>query len=282
MKLLATRLALVAAVLAPAALSAQAAAAGAAPATNVLTIYRESVKPGKDDAHNAHENAWARAVAATKSPTPFLAVTAMSGPDENWYISGFADWADWEKTNKANDDNAPLTAVNKQFSAPESEYLNDGRMMVLRRRADLSYGSGDIAHSRYLVVTRVSTRPGHTAEYVENRLKVKAANESVNAPDKYTMWQAAAGAPAGTFFILRVVKSLAELDPDTTSNRAAYMAALGDSTVLQKLTANQAAAIISSETDVFAFAPEQSIPFPAWVTADPGFWKRKAAPKKTP
>lgn len=281
MKRFVARLSLVLTVVAPAALGAQ--AAPAAPEFKVLTVYRESVKPGKGDAHEAHENAWARAVAATKSPTPFLAVTAMSGATENWYMSPYADWADLEKSNKANADNAALVAVNKQYTAPEADYLSDGRMMVLTFREDLSYGGpADLAASRYFVVTRVSIRPGHNAEYEENRRMVKAAHESVKAADKYSMWQAVAGAPAGTFFTIAALKSLAELDQSATIHGTAYLAALGDSTARMKMTANQSAAIVSAQTDIFAFAPQQSVPPPAWVTADPGYWQRKAAPKKTP
>lgn len=42
-------------VLAPAGLGAQ--AAPATPVFNVLTVYRETVKPGKAAAHDAHESA---------------------------------------------------------------------------------------------------------------------------------------------------------------------------------------------------------------------------------
>ena len=80
MKLFAGRLALTLAALAPAGLGAQ--AAPAAPTFNVLTVYRETVKPGKGVAHDAHEGAWARAQAAAKGPG-FLAMTAMSGSPES-------------------------------------------------------------------------------------------------------------------------------------------------------------------------------------------------------
>jgi hypothetical protein len=34
-------------------------------------------------------------------------------------------------------------------------------------------------------------------------------------------------------------------------------------------------AIISSQVDLFAFAPQQSQPPAEWLKADPGFWARK-------
>ena len=266
--------------MAPAALTAQ--GTPAAPVYNVLTVYRETVKPGKNAAHDAHENAWARALAAAKSPTPFLAMTAMSGSPENWYMSAYPTWADYEKANQASE-SAALAAIGKQFGSQEGEYLSDGRGMVLTFRQDLSYGGpADLAASRYFTVTRVSVRPGHDAEYEESRKLIKAAHESAKLTDKYSVWQATAGAPTGTFFVFVARKSLSEIDEGATIHGDAYRAALGGPEAQKKLAANAAAAIISSQMDHFAFAPQQSMAPAEWVTADPGFWKHKPAPKKTP
>ncbi len=280
MRQFAGRLSLVLTALAPAALGAQ--AMPAAPVSNVLTIYRETVKPGKSSAHDDHENAWAGAMLAAKAPVPMLAMTAMSGAPENWYMSAYPTWADYEKANKAGESPA-LAAIGKRFSSMEGDFLSDGRGMVLTRRADLSYGApADLAASRYFTVTRVSVRPGHNDEYEENRKMVKAAHESAKLADSYTMWQSSAGAPAGTYFILVARKSLTEIDEGAAIHGPAYQAALGGMEAQKKMNANAAAAIISSQTDHFAFSPQQSIPPAEWVTADPGYWKRKAAPKKMP
>ncbi len=280
MRHIAGRLSLALTALAPAALGAQ--TAPAAQVNNVLTVYRETVKVGKGAAHDAHEDAWARAVVAAKAPAPMLAMTAMTGAPENWYMSAYPTWADYEKANKANESSA-LAAIQKQYSSLEGEYLTDGRLMVLTFRGDLSYGGpADLPASRYFSVTRISVRPGQNAGYEENRKMVKAAHESAKLTDKYSMWQAASGAPAGTYFLFVARKSLGEIDEGASIHGEAYQAALGGPEAQKKMTANAAAAIISSQTDNFAFAPQQSIPPPEWVTADPAFWKHKPATKKTP
>lgn len=280
MRLFAGRLSLAVTMLAPAALGAQ--AAPEAPVFNVLTVFRETVKPGKGSAHDAHESAWARAVAAAKPPTPYIAMTAMSGSPETWYMSAYPTWADYEKANKAYESPA-LTAISKQYSASEGEYLSDGRGMVLTFRSDLSYGGpANLPASRYFSVTRISVRPGHNAEYEENRKLVKAAHESAKLKDKYSMWQVSAGAPAGTYFLFVARTSLSEIDEGAAIHGEAYQAALGGPEGQKKLNANAAAAIISSQTDHFAFAPQQSVAPADWVTADPAFWKLKSATKKTP
>jgi len=280
MRHFAGRLSLALAALVPAALGAQ--ATPAAPVFNVLTVYRETVKPGKTAAHDAHEDNWARAMVAAKAPAPMLAMTAMSGAPENWYMSAYPTWADYEKANKANESPA-LAAIQKQYSSMEGEYLSDGRLMVLTFRADLSFGGpADLPASRYFSVTRITVRPGQNAAYEENRKMVKAAHETAKLTDKYSMWQAAAGAPAGTYYLFVARKSLGEIDEGAAIHGDAYLAALGGPEAQKKMAANQAAAIISSQADHFAFAPQQSIAPAEWVTADPGYWKLKPATKRTP
>jgi hypothetical protein len=278
MKTLTRTISVVLGVIVPVALLAQAAAVP--PAYNVLTVYRETVKPGKSSAHDAHEVAWAGALVAAKNPNGFLAITAMTGPAENWYISPFATWAEYEKSNGASEAPA-LAAIQKRYASVEGEYLTDGRMMILTSMPDLSYGGpADLAASRYFSVTRITVRPGHTAEYEEIRRIVKAAHERAKLTDRFSIWRVAAGVPTGTYYQFVARKSLGEIDEGAAIHGAAYQTALGGPDGQKKLDALAASAIISSQTDQFAFAPQQSIPPPEWTTADPGFWARKPLPAK--
>ena len=263
----------------PVALLAQ--AATVPPTFNVITVFRETVKPGKASAHDAHEIAWAGAVAAAKPPNGFLAASAMTGPAENWYLSPYGTWADYEKANKANEASPALAAIQKRYASMEGEYLSDGRMMVLTAAPELSYGEpADLGASRYFSVTRVTVRPGHNAEYEESRRIIKAAHQSAKLKDSFSIWRVAAGVPAGTYYQFVARKSLGEIDEGAAIHGAAYQAALGGPDGQKKLDALAASAVITSQVDHFAFAPQQSIPPPEWVKADPGFWARKPLPVK--
>ncbi len=261
---------------APAAIRAQTAPM---PPNNVFSIFRESVKVGKGHAHNAHETAWARALAASKNSDPFVAMTSLTGPNEIWYMAAYPTWEEYQKSlDRVN------AAVDKQYRPAEADYLNDSRGMTLRPRAELGYGGPvDLPNMRYVSVTRISVRPGHTSEYEEARKLVKAAHEAAHLTDSYSMWEVTSGAPSGTFYLLVPRKSLAEIDAGATIHGAAYMAALGGDSGQKKLAALTASAVISLQTDHFEFTPSQSDPPPAWITANPGFWKPKApAPKRMP
>jgi hypothetical protein len=253
------------------------------PTTNVLSIYRESVKVGKGPAHDSHETAWAGALVAAKSPNKFIAATALTGPSEIWYIAAYPLWTDYEKANATALSTPGLAAIAKQYVPAESDYLSDARQMTLRPRTELGYGGpADLPNMRYLSVTRVSIRPGHTAEYEEARRMIKAAHEAAHLSDRFSVWEATSGAPAGTFFTFVARKTLAELDSTAAVHGTAYTAAMGGDEGQKKLAALNAGAIISQQTDIFEFTPSQSVPPDEWVTANPGFWKRKAPAKKTP
>lgn len=253
------------------------------PANNVLSIYRESVKAGKGPAHDAHETAWAGALVAAKSPNRFIAATALTGPSEIWYIAAYPGWADLEKANATAISNPALAAIQKQYVPAESEYLNDARQMTLRPRAELSYGGpGDLPNTRYLSVTRISVRPGHTAEFEEARKMIKAAHEAAKLTDHFSVWESTSGALGSTFYTFVARKTLAELDSAAALHGAAYTAALGGEEGQKKLAALIGGAVVNQETDHFEFTPSQSVPPDEWVTANPGFWKRKAPAKKTP
>lgn len=275
------RILLTLAALAPVALGAQ--AAPPQPASNVLIVFRETVKPGKGTQHDAHEVAWVNALATAKYPIPMLAARATTGANETWYMSAYPTWAAYEQATNAVGANPAWAAIEKQYSAKEDEFLGDGRAMVLERRDDLSYGPpANLSASRYFSITRISVRPGHSAEYEENRKMIKAAHEAARMSDGFSLWEVRTGAPLGTFYAIVARKSLAELDSGAMTHGAAYQAALGGAEAQKKMQANTASAVISSESNNFAFVPSQSLPPAEWIAADPGFWKRTPVVKKAP
>jgi hypothetical protein len=269
-----------AALVLPAIAGAQSAAASAS--APILTIFRETVKPGKDAAHTKWETSWSRALEAAKSQSHFIAMTAMSGPNEVWFASTYPSLADMQKVNEANDANAANAAVQEKYGPAESDYLQDGRQIILTLRPDLSYSTGrPISEMRFMTAQRILVRPGHTAEFVEARTAVKAAHEKAKLPDGYSVYQVTSGMPAGTFYLFAGRKSLTELDDNTkTHSDPAYQAALGADWT-KRNAALVAAYETSTETDIFAMNPAMSSAPKEWIAADP-YWKPKAAAKKAP
>jgi hypothetical protein len=238
----------------------------------ILTITRESVKPGRGPAHDKLESDWARAQVGAKSNYHFLAIRSITGPRETWFLSGFPSWTEYTRAAKAYDDSPALAAIDARMAPQESEMLTDARTMVLQLRDDLSYGQGSLPDMRFLSISRVSVRPGHNAEFVDQRKIVKAAHESAHVTDSYSVYEATAGAPAGTFFIFVPRKSLSEIDDAETVHGAAYLAAMGGDEGRKSAAAAAANYLLSSQTDHFAFLPKQSMVSANWAKSDPSYW----------
>ena len=171
------------------AVSPTARAQSEAPAPNpyrVLYVSRESVKPGKVGAHNKLEAQWAKAAADAKMPLGILALSAITGPREIWFVSGFPSYAEFSRMGKAMDDLAALSAVSARMEPQEGDLLSDARGMTLQVREDLSYGTGpSLATMRFFSITRASVRPGHVSEFEDARKMIKQAHETAKVSDSF-------------------------------------------------------------------------------------------------
>jgi hypothetical protein len=245
----------------------------------ILFVHRESVKPGKGDAHDKLESEWARSLAAAKMPVSALALSSMTGPRETWFVSGFPSHAEYTRLFRAYQTIPALPAISTRLDPQEADLVGDARGMVLQAREDLSYGAvANLPRMRYFTISRISVRPGHGPEFEEARKLVKQAHETARATDSYSVYQATAGAPAGTFFIFVPRKSLAELDDEAKVHGPEYRAALGGDEGRKKMAAMTANFLISSQTDHFAFVPSQSIVNADWAKEDPTYWKLQSTP----
>jgi hypothetical protein len=246
----------------------------------VIVIGREVVKPARNAAHAKNEVAWARAGEAAKYPDTYVAMNAMSGPNESWFIYTYPSMAEWEKLNREGEGNAALNAVNERYAALDADMLNNIATTVAGLRDDLSYNNGRLFTScRYMTVARVVVRIGHGQEFADARRMVKAAAEKSKAPQWIAVYQVAFGAPAGTYLVMSCQTSLAELDTD--SEGPAFAEALGGPDVVKKLRDLRASFQSSVDAQIFAFAPQMSVVPKEWGAAD-AFWKPKALPKKAP
>ena len=241
----------------------------------VLTIIREFVKPGKAGmVHEKAESAFVQAFARAKWPTHYLAVTSLSGKTRALFLVGYDSFAAWEKDNQATEKNAALSQALDRAGVADGELLSgvDGGTFVYREDYSLR-APVDIAHMRYFELSVFHVKPGHDKDWDEGMKLVMAAYEKI--PDiHWACFQAVYGAPEGTFLFFTPIKSLAETDWMLTQNKQ-FEAAMGEG--MKRLRELSAAAIESSETNLFQFAPKMSYVSEEWIKADPDFWKPKAA-----
>jgi hypothetical protein len=241
----------------------------------VLVIIREFLKPGKAGmTHEKSESAFVQAFARADWPTHYLAVDSMSGKTRALFLVGYDSLAAWEKDNRATAKNAALSAALDRATVADGNLLDAVDQGVFTYNEAYSLGAGvNIAQMRYFEIEVFRVRPGHHKDWDEAVKLVKAAYEKAFPDAHWAVFQNVYGAPGGTYLVFTPMKSLAEADQMMGEDKkfAAAMGAEG----MKRLSELSAAAIAFNETNLFEFNPRMSYPSPAWVKADPQFWKPK-------
>jgi hypothetical protein len=242
----------------------------------VLTVTREYTKPGKSGTpHEKTESAFVQAMMHAKWPTHYLAVESLSGKNRALFLTGYDSFAAWEKDTLATQKNTTLSAALDRAWAADGELLSetDGGTFAFREEYSLR-PEVDIAHMRYFEISRFEVKQGHDKDWDEIVKLVTEAYKKI--PDAHwATYSSVYGNPDTTYIVFNPMKSLAEVDKNFAANKD-FEAAMGEKG-MKKLNELSAAAIESSQTNLFAFNPRMSYPADEWVKADPDFWKAKAA-----
>lgn len=242
----------------------------------VLTVFREYTKPGKSGmAHEKTESMFVQAMKQAKWPTHYLAVESLSGQSRALFFTGYDSFAAWEKDTRATQKDKALAAALDHAAAVDGELLSEVDSAALVFREDYSLRPEvDIAHMRYFEISRFQVKQGHDKDWDEIVKLVTAAYKKI--PDAHwATYSAVYGFPDGTYIIFNPMKSAAEIDKNFAAGKD-FEAVMGEEG-MKKLAALSAAAIESSQTNLFAFNPRMSYPADEWVKADPEFWTPKAA-----
>jgi len=176
---------------------------------------------------------------------------------------------------------AGARALFQQFS----DTLESSRSEIRQRRLDLSYNppADSAAYMQLLGKTRwirsiiVRVRPGHAAEFEAMMKEINAAAQKSNMPGMRWVSQVTAGGNPGTYYITRLMTSLAELDQSTSIREM-----LGEEGYerFQKVNAEAVAGV---DYVLYRVVPELSNLPPEVAAVAPEFWNPKpkaAAPPK--
>jgi hypothetical protein len=242
----------------------------------VLTVFREFVKPGRGGmVHEKSESAFVQALARAKWPTHYLAVGSLSGKPRVLFLTGFDSFEAWEKDINATNNNPTLSAALDRAGFADGDLLSDVDAGAMVYREDYSLRAAvDIAHMRYFEISVWHVRPGHEKDWDDLVKLVMGAYNKI--PDvHWACYEAVYGQEGGTYIVFTPMKSAAEIDRAFLQSKQ-FRDAMGEDG-MKKLGELSAAAIESSQSNLFAFNPKMSYVSDEWVKADPDFWKPKAA-----
>ncbi len=247
----------------------------------VLSIFREDIKPARGAAHEKVETGYVRAAQKAKWPVYYIAMTAVYGGSDAWFLTGYDSFAALQKDHENAEKNTQFAADNERMDALDAEFRTSQRSIVCVLNEELSYGSSvDISQMRFFSVNTVRVRPGHDQEYREARKILVDALKKANADAHSAVYSVTAGMPSGTYLLFTSRKSLAELDPNPAMGKAVQDAMGEDNTKKrQKLLAES---VISTETSIYAFSPKMSYVPKEWAKTGGDFWTPKPPPPPRP
>jgi hypothetical protein len=244
---------------------------------SVLRIDREFLKPGKSGStHDRSESAFVKAMRNAKSPEYYIAMDSMSGKHRALYFTGYDSFAEMEKDALDDQKNAAFSAAIDHAEVADGDLLDSSDQSSWVYRPDQSLNqTGGLVGIRYFEIEVFQIKPGHEADWDEAVKLVKAAYAQV--PDAHwAMYQNVFGREQPAYLVIIPRKSMSEVDAGFQQG-AKFMAAMG-ADGMKKLSELSAAAIGSSETNIFAINPRQSYMMEDLTKADPDFWRPKAAP----
>ena len=256
--------------------------APAAKPPRLLVITREFIKPGKaGTAHEKTESAFVQAMARAKWPTHYLAMQSLSGKPRALFFTHYDSYEAWDNDAKATEKNTVLSAALDRANEADGALLDSSDQNVFTYNEGLSlHPLSDISHMRLLEIWVAHVRPGHDKEWEDLNKMYRAAYEKAVPTGHWAVYEAAYGAPNGTYIYLTARKTASELDRGPQEDKA-VQAALGEEG-MKKVDELFAASVESSETQLFAFSAAMSYPPDEWVKADPDFWKPKPAAAPAP
>jgi hypothetical protein len=244
---------------------------------NLIQITREEVKAGHNAMHSAFEAGWPAAYAKAKSPTYYLAMVSMTGPNEAWYISPYASHAALGESMKFESDDKALSAELARLQRGDADHINSVRTIHAAARTDLSYGAfPDMGLARYWEITTFRVRPGYEEAFA-NVAKVYAAAAKRAAPNmSWRTYEVMAGIPGPTFLVFSSVQAFADFDRGMQDGMAIGKSFTPEEQ--QMMEKFGSSGLINAETQRFRLDPVQSYADAATKAKDPKFWSPGGKP----
>lgn len=252
------------------------------PLPKVLQITVEYTKPYKGGAaHDKTESVFVAAMRRAKFPVHYVAMNALSGKSRELFMSQFDSFAEMEKDYKSMDSNPALSAELERAGLADGELLNGVEQSVYTYDGDLSFHPHtDLDNHRVYQFEVFHVRPGKIKEWRDAVKMVKDAHEKAGTSAHWGMYEAAFGAPDGTFIAVTGDPSMSAIDQAFSEDKK-FREAIGGDEGMSKLDALFGDAVESSRGELFFVNPKESYVSDDWIKADPSFWMPKPPAAKT-
>lgn len=238
-----------------------------------LTIIREQVKVGHGAGHARNEAGWPAALEKAKSPDYYIALTAMTGPVEAWFLIPSESHAAEAASMKRDAKDPVLSAELDRLSLADADFITGAITIQTMARPDLSLGKfPNVAKVRFFEVSIFSVRQGQEAK-MDSIIKTYGAVRKRVSPDaSYRFYMVNAGMPDPTYIVIQSVEDYAEFDQTMAEHEKVFASATPEeSAILGKW----GEAVMRSESNRFRVDPVMSYVSKEVRASDPDFWIAK-------
>jgi hypothetical protein len=244
----------------------------------VLQILRETVKEGRSAAHERVEADYAATFRRTKYPGHYIALAAMSGPGDVWFIEPMPSFAAMEDYDAAMQ-KEPLKSALASVDSRDGELRAASSSVWAVYRPDLSYRPErfNAAKTRYVVAGTLRVRLGHDEDFLAGAKVYFGGFQKANIDACVLGYQVVAGAPAGTYLLFTMMDSMKVVDGEPARMRAMQQV-MGQEN-FSRLMKGAGDTFASIADTLLQVKPGMSYPPQDMVDADPGFWKPKPMAK---
>jgi len=199
-----------------------------------------------------------QAMTRAQWPTHYLAVSSLSGKPRALFLTRYDSFEAWEKDALATEKNATLSAALDRAGVADGDLLSDVDSTALVYHDEYSLRSSvDIPHMRYFEIALYRVRPGHDADWDSIVKMVIAAYQKIPGAH-WATYRAVYGQEGTTYVVFTAMKSAVEIDQSFAQSKQ-FMSAMGEEG-MKKFSELLAAAIESSQHNLFIFSPKMSYP----------------------
>ena len=243
---------------------------------NILRITRGLTRPGKRTELARVRARRSQALASASWPRPSVALTSITGPDEVWRLTGHDAFEAWHEDLETTGRMPVLSSVLEMLDREEGDLLLESREVTAIFHPEISYRPEfDWAQMRLLDVITIQLRPGHHAEYLQNRKLVMEAHARAPLDEHILIYTVSSGSRSGTYLILRPLRSMHDLDAMEEKHGKRYGEILGDAN-RKRVIELFAASVEREEEEYFAVDRRASHVTAAWAGSDSDYWVASA------
>jgi hypothetical protein len=189
------------------------------------------------------------------------------------FLTSYASLEAWEKDGAAVEKNPTLSAAVEAAGVADGAELESVDQGVFVFNEEMSLRPmADLSQMRFMEVSIYHVRPGHERKWSEAVKMAKSAYEKGVPTSHWGVFNQVYGGEGGSYLVLTVRKTLAEVDRGFQVENKQFEAAIGVDG-MKKLDELIAASVESSQHQLFAFNPHMSYVVEDWIKADPDFWK---------